>query len=184
MTESRTFNNQIQIKVIDTYFDKIGENIEYDNLSDFKKCLKLLAQGRYIHHIEKVENIRSREQNNSMWGIPYIFFTSALIEAGIFKNPSKNDVHQWCMVNCLPSDYKQRIFDEWQKIEPIVNYKTFETYKEPFRLTTTKMKTTDANHYYENLQLFYAENFSSGEENDFIPDPDPDWKKKKDQANK
>jgi len=165
------------MKEIFAIFDKVGDNIEYEKLSEFKKCLKLLDQGRYIHHIEKVENIRSKEQNNAMWAIPYKYFESALTEAGIFKNPSKLDTHIWCMVQCLPSDYKQRIFEEWQAKEPIVNYKTFETYKEPFRLTTTKMKTTDSMHYYENLQLFYAENFSSGEEKDFIPDPSKDWKK-------
>lgn len=166
------------MKKIETWFDKSGDKVEYENLQEFKTCLKLLPDGRYINVIEKVENIHSKEQNNAMWAIPYKYFESALIEAGIFKNPSKNDIHTWCMVQCLPSDYKQRIFEEWQQKEAIVNYKTFETYKEPFRLTTTKMKTTDSMHYYENMQLFYAENFSTGEEKDFIPNPVKDWKKK------
>ena len=167
---------------LETWFDKSGDSIEYENLQEFKKCLKLLPNGRYINIIEKVDNIRSKEQNNSLWDIPYKYFEKALIEAGIFKNPSKLDVHTWCMVQCLPSDYKQRIFEEWQQKEAIVNYKTFETYKEPFRLTTTKMKTTDSMHYYENLQNFYAENFSSGEVKDLIPDPDPNYKNKKDET--
>jgi len=166
------------MKEITTWFQKSDKGIQYQNITEFKNCLNLLEFGRYIHHIEKIENIRSKEQNNAMWAIPYKFFKDALIDAGIFKNPSKNDIHIWCMVQCLPSDYKQRIFEEWQQKEPIVNYKTFETYKEPFRLTSTRMNKSDSNHYYENLQMFYAEHFSSGEENDFIPDPDPDWKKK------
>lgn len=165
------------MKKLETYFDKSGDKIEYENLPEFKTCLKLLPDGRYINTIERVEHIRSKEQNNAMWAIPYKFFEAALTESGTFKDPSKNDTHVWCMVQCLPSDYKQRILDEWLKIEPIINYKTGETYKEPFRLTTTKMKTTDAMHYYENMQLFYAENFSTGEEKDMIPDPIKDWKK-------
>jgi len=163
---------------IETWFDKWGDEITWENIEDYKIQLKELPSGRYIQRTEKVYNNRSLEQNNAMWAIPYKYFESALIEAGIFKNPSKPDIHTWCMVQCLPSDYKQRIFEEWQAKEPIVNYKTFETYKEPFRLTTTKMKTTDSMHYYENLQMFYAENFSTGEEKDFIPDPKKDWKKK------
>lgn len=166
----------IFVKTIDTWFDKQGDKIIYDDIQKFKLLIKSLSDGRYLNHIERIENIRSREQNNAMWAIPYLYFKQALIEAGIFKNPSKNDTHNWCMVQCLPSDYKQRIFEDWQRIEPIVNYKTFETYKEPFRLTTTKMKTTDSMHYYENMQLFYAENFSSGEEKDFIPDPNKNYK--------
>lgn len=176
--------NTIFVKEITTWFDKQGDKITYEDLSKFKLLIKSLSDGRYINHIERIENIRSREQNNAMWAIPYLFFKAALIEAGILKDPSKNDVHKWCMVNFLPSDYKQRIFEEWQNIEPIVNYKTFETYKDPFRLTTTRMKTTDAMHYYENMQLFYAENFSTGFENDMIPDPDPDYKKKNKQVEK
>ena len=163
---------------IETYFDKTGNVLKWENLEEYKKLINELPFGRYVVRIEKVYNNRSLEQNNSIWAIPYKYFESALIEAGIFKDPSKHDVHQWCMVQCLPSDYKQRIFEEWQKVEPIVNYKTFETYKEPFRLTTTRMKTTDCMHYYENMQLFYAEQFSSGDEKDVIPDPNPDWKKK------
>jgi hypothetical protein len=83
------------------------------------------------------------------------------------------------MVHCLPPDYKQRILDEWLKVEPIINFKTSETYKEPFRLTTTKMHKSDAVHYYENMQMLYAESFSTGFENDMIPDPTKDWKKQK-----
>ena len=150
----------------------------WNEIENYKKSLSNLASGRYFVLIEKIENIRSREQNNAMWAIPYSYFEKALIDAGIFKNPSKQDVHIWCMVQCLPSDYKQRIFEEWQKTEPVINYKTFESYKEPFRLTSTKMKTTDAMHYYENLQMFYSENFSSGEENDFIPDPIKNYRSK------
>ena len=174
-------SDQIKIKQLTTWFDKQGDKITYDDIGKFKLLIKSLADGRYFNHIERIENIRSREQNNAMWAIPYKFFEQALIEAGIFKNPSKNDIHNWCMVQCLPSDYKQRIFEEWQAKEPIINYKTFETYKEPFRLTTTRMKTTDANNYYENMQLFYAENFSTGDEKDFVPDPDKNWKKNKEQ---
>ncbi|MFA5358191.1 MAG: hypothetical protein WC308_04735 [archaeon] len=150
----------------------------WNEIENYKKSLSNLPNGRYFVLIEKIENIRSREQNNAMWAIPYSYFEKALIDAGIFKNPSKQDVHIWCMVQCLPCDYKQRIFEEWQKIEPVINYKSFESYKEPFRLTSTKMKTTDAMHYYENLQMFYSENFSSGEENDFIPDPVKNYRSK------
>lgn len=166
-------------KKIETWFDKIGNKIEHEDLAEFKECLKLLPDGRYIHYVEKIENIRSKEQNNAMWAIPYKYFKTALIESGTFKNPSKSQIHTWCMVQCLPEDYRQRILDEWLNVQPIISRKTGETYKEPFRLTSTKMKKTDAVNYYENLQMFYAENFSTGEEKDFIPDPDKDWKKRK-----
>jgi hypothetical protein len=167
------------MKKIETWFDKTGSSLKWENLKEYKTLISELPEGRYIVTIEKVENIRSREQNNALWAIPYKFFESALIFAGIFKDPSKHDIHNWCMVNCLPSDYKQRILDEWMKVEPIINLKTYESYKEPFRLTTTKMKTTDAVHYYENMQLLYAETFSTGEEGDFIPDPEKGYKNKK-----
>lgn len=168
------------MKKIETWFDKIGDALHWEAPQEYRQLINLLPDGRYINTIERVENIRSMEQNNAMWAIPYKYFEAALIEAGIFKNPSKHDIHSWCMVQCLPSDYKQRIFDEWQKIEPIINYKTFETYKEPFRLTTTRMYKSDSVHYYENMQLFYAENFSTGDEKDFIPDPVKNWKELKD----
>jgi hypothetical protein len=167
------------VKDIETWFDKQGDKITYENISEFKLLIKLLPDGRYINIIRKVENIRSLEQNNAMWGIPYKYFEAALVEGGTFKDPSKKMVHEWCMVHCLPPDYKQRILDEWLKVEPIINFKTSETYKEPFRLTTTKMHKSDAVHYYENMQMLYAESFSTGFENDMIPDPTKDWKKQK-----
>ena len=166
------------MKKIETYFDKSGKDKKWENFSEYKFLTDSLPDGRYIVTTELIENIRSKEQNNAMWALPYKYFNQALVEAGIFKDPSKMDIHKWCMVQFLPSDYKSRIFEEWQKEEPIVNYKTFETYKEPFRLTTTKMSKSDCNHYLENMQLFYAENFSTGEEKDFIPDPSKDYKNK------
>lgn len=171
------------MKKIETWFDKEGDRITYEDLAEFKKCLRLLQDGRYINRVELIENIRSLEQNNAMWAIPYRYFEKALVETGTLKDPSKYDIHKWCMVNCLPSDYKQRILDEWIKIEPTINYKTGETYKEPFRLTTTRMFKSDAVNYYQNMQMFYAEYLSTGEEKDFIPDPDPDYKKKREEEN-
>ena len=152
----------------------------WHNLTEVKKQELELRDGRYLYSIEMVEDIRSREQNNAMWAIPYLYFKAALIEAGILTIDSgKLATHEWCMVNCLPADYRERIYEEWKNTPGIVNIKTGEVYKEPFRLTTKKMsKSWDSPNYYRNMQDCYAENFSSGEPDDFIPDPDPDYKNK------
>jgi hypothetical protein len=153
--------------------------LEILNRDKFNQAVKVSKNGRYILSLKLVENIRSLEQNNTFFGIAYLYFEHALIEAGIFKDPSKMQIHTWCMVNYLPEDYRERIYEEWKKESGIVNHKTDEVYKEPFRLTSTKMSRSDAMHYYENMQNGYAIDFSTGEENDFIPDPDPKYKRKK-----
>jgi hypothetical protein len=148
----------------------------WHNLQDWKENFNSLKDGRYIIIVEKVEDIRSKEQNNSLWGIPYMFFMQSLIECGELENPSKEIVHKWCMANFLPSDYRERIYEEWKEIKGVVNRKTGEVYKDPFRLTTTKMTKIDCMNYYKNMQNGYLEIFSSDPEKDFIPDPKKDWK--------
>jgi hypothetical protein len=145
----------------------------------FQESLNSLKDGQYIYTVEEVCNTRSLDQNNAIWGIPYLFFTRALVEMGHFKNPSKEQIHEWCMYHCLPEDYKERIKKEWEDSLSMVDMKTGELFKTPFRLTTKKMTTTDAINYYSNLQQFYAEKLASGSEEDYIPDPIPSLKKVK-----
>ena len=80
------------------------------------------------------------------------------------------------MLNYLPNDYRERIFEKWKLKEGMVNLRTGEIYKTPFRLTTTKMSKKDSNNYYEAMQNGYAMDFSSEDENDQIPDPKKNWK--------
>lgn len=143
----------------------------------FAKSVQNLPDGRYILHLEKVYNKRSLDQNNAMWGIPYMFFAKAIHDNGILANPSKDQVHNFCMYHCLPEDYKERIKTEWEQEKGFIDLKTGEEVKEPFHLTTRKMTTSDAMNYYANMQQFYAEWFASGREDDFIPDPDQSKKK-------
>lgn len=168
----------IKISKIKDHFDIINSKAYYTDRDKFLYLFKNLQDGRYIHTIELVKNIRSKEQNNAMWGIPYMYFERALIETGNYQNPSKDQIHQFCMHHCLPEDYKERIKKEWEDEPAMIDMKTGEMFKKAFRLTTTKMKTTDAMNYYTNMQNFYAENLSSGAD-DQIPDPDPDYKNKK-----
>lgn len=163
---------------IQTWFD-IENGVKLYHFKDkYQDLSKNLKDGRYIETIESVGRIRSNPQNNTYWGIAYMYMKQGLINAGIFKDPSDKQVHEWCMVNCLPEDYKERIYNAWELEPAITNLKTGKTYKEPFRLTSTMMHTIDGIHYYENMQMMYAENFSSGEENDFIPDPEPSKRKR------
>lgn len=164
---------------IETWFDKWGDEITWENIEDYKLRLRELPSGRYVQRTEKVYNNRSLEQNNAMWAIPYKYFDQALTETGQLHNPSKQQVHEWAMHYCLPEDYKERILAEWKAQEPLVDIRSGELFKTAFRLTTTKMSTVDAMHYYENMQNFYAEYFSSGKEKDVIPNPVKDWKKNK-----
>ena len=168
-----------RISNIETWID-IYENgkIIVNNKQQYDENIKLLHPGRYLHSIKRVQNIRSLDQNNSMWGIPYMFYRKALIESGEFINPSNNQIHEWCMLNCLPEDYRERIYAEWKEEQGSINYKTGEVYKSPFRLTTTKMTTVDAMHYYENMQNNYADWFGNGNEKNQIPDPDPKLKRR------
>jgi len=163
---------------IQTWFDKIGDTIIWNKLPEYKQAIKDLPNGKFIVLIERVENVRSLEENNAMWGIPYMMFEAALIESGEFLNPSKKDIHNFCMVNCLPNDYRERIYKIWLEKPGVLNHKTGEIYKEPFRLTTTLLgKLEDWSNYYRNMQDFYAEYLSSGEK-DLIPDPDKTKSKK------
>ena len=163
---------------IETWFDKWGDKITWENLDDYKFRIKNLQSGRYVVRIEKVFNNRSLEQNNSIWAIPYKYFEQVLTELGELQNPSKQQIHEWCMHYCLPEDYKERIKSEWNEQKALVDIRSGELFKTAFRLTTTKMTTVDSMHYYENMQNFYAEYFSSGDEKDVIPNPVKDWKKK------
>lgn len=164
---------------IETWFDVLdtGEKL-WNNLLEYQKQVKNLKPARYTVSIEKVENIRSKEQNNSLWAIPYKFLQKVLIETGTLpEDCSKEQVHEWAMVNCLPENYRERIYEEWKNKPGTINIKTGEVYKQAFRLTTTKMRTIDCMQYYKNMQDCYAQNFSSGEIDDFIPDPKKDYKK-------
>lgn len=166
----------IKISNIETYFDVQNSKPVFDDRNKLSELFKTLIDGRYTIHIKRVVNIRSKEQNNAMWGIPYMYFKRSLEETGNFKNPSDENVHQFCMHHCLPEDYKERILKEWKDTESMIDVTTGELFKPAFRLTTTKMKTTDSMNYYSNMQQFYAEYFSSGEEKDVIPNPKKNWK--------
>lgn len=164
------------MKKITTWVDVFDDGKkDIFNRDEFQGAIKNLKPGRYTYTIEKIENKRSLEQNNAMWGIPYLFFEQALVEAGQLQNPSKQQIHEWCMHYCLPNDYKERIKREWDEQIALVDIRTGELFKTAFRLTTTKMTTKDAMNYYENMQNFYAEWFAK-DENDQIPDPRKDWK--------
>ena len=76
------------MKKIETYFDKSGKVKTWENFNEYKTLIDSLPDGRYINIIEKVENIRSKEQNNAIWAIPYRYFEQALTNAGIFKDVS------------------------------------------------------------------------------------------------
>jgi hypothetical protein len=167
------------VKKIETFFDVQNGIKFWYKLPEYKDQLEKLPDGRYTQSTEKVEHQQSREQNNARWAIPYMFMMKALKESGnISQDASKKECHEFCMVNWLPADYRERIYEEWKNKPFIINMKTGEKYKEPFRLTTTRMTTRDSNNYYENMQNGYAENFSSGEPDDQIPDPDKNWKNK------
>jgi len=83
---------------IETWFDKWGKDLKWENLIEYKRLIEELPSGRYIVTIEKVFNNRSREQNNSIWAIPYKYFKQALINSGEFVNPSKQQIHEWAML--------------------------------------------------------------------------------------
>jgi hypothetical protein len=168
---------------IETYFDKTGNVLKWENLDEYKKAIHNLPFGRYIVRIEKVFNKRSLEQNNAIFGIPYKYFEKVLTESGQLHNPSKQQIHEWCLHYCLPEDYKERIKQEWKDQEPLVDIRTGELFKTAFRLTSTKMTTVDAMTYYRNMQDFYAEFFSNGDEKDVIPDPIKGYKKDKTEEN-
>jgi len=164
---------------IETWFD-VENGIElWHNLPEFKKQREALKNKdcRYLVSYTEVKNIRSLKQNNTFFGIAYMFFEKALIESGEFINPSKKQIHKWCLINFAPQDYIDRIYEEWEREPAIKNIKTGKVYKDPFVLTSTKMTTLDAVHYYENMQNGYSDIFSSGNE-DQIPDPDKKLSKK------
>ena len=165
------------MKTITTWFNKLNGKTEWDNPDKLRDAISILKDGRYVVEIKEVSHQRSLEQNNAMWAIPYAYYMHALTELGYFKDPSKQQIHEWAMHYCLPEDYKERIKAEWTALEPMVDIKTGELFKTAYRLTSTKMSTKDAMNYYENLQNFYAENLSSGSE-DQIPDPDKNYKTK------
>jgi hypothetical protein len=161
------------MKKLTTWFDVFESgNKQIHEKDKFKEAFDNLKPGRYIYIIEKIENKRSLEQNNSLWGIPYLYFENALIESGQLQNPSKLQIHEWCLHYCIPEDYRERIRQEYDQQQPLVDIRTGELFKTAFRLTTAKMNTKDMMNYYENLQNFYAEWFAK-DENDQIPDPDP-----------
>lgn len=164
---------------IETYFTITAGKAKYADVEALRNAVSALPDGRYLNKIEKVTNARSLEQNNSIWGIPYQYFKRALTESGNYKDISKLQIHEFCMHHCLPADYKERILNEWKADPGMTDLNTGEIFKAAFRLTTTKMKTIDAMHYYENIQQFYSEWFSSGEPGDVIPDPDPKLNKRR-----
>jgi hypothetical protein len=174
-------NSDIKISKIETYFDVQNGVRLWQDIDKYKSNMNILSDGRYYQLTEKIQNQRSREQNNALWAIPYAYMLPALIITGnLPEHAGKMVCHEWCMVNCLPLNYRERIYEEWKQEPGIVNIKTGEVYKQAFRLTTTKMKTNDCNQYYKNMQDLYAENFSSGEQDDLIPEPRKDWKDNKD----
>ena len=163
---------------IETFFLMRSGVVTYPEADKFKRLIAALPDGQYLTKIEPVGRKRTIRQNNSFWGIPYAFFKQALINSGNYKDISDDQVHQFAMHHCLPEDYKERIRKEYDQDAGMVDVRTGEVFKSDFRLTTTKMTTIDGMHYYENMQAFYDEWFSSGRENDHIPGPDPEKRKR------
>jgi len=162
---------------LETFFLQRSGKSNYPDKDKFIRLLAELPDGTYMNKIEPIGRIRTIKQNNTFWGLAYSFYKRALTESGNFKDISDEQTHVWCMHHCLPEDYKERIRKEYDEQTGMIDIKTGEVFKSAFRLTTTKMTTIDAIHYYENLQAFYLEWFSQRDD-DFIPDPDPEYKKK------
>jgi hypothetical protein len=169
---------------IQTYFDILAPGKrEYFQKAKFQGLIDNLKPGRYIHTVERVENKRSLEQNNTYWGIAYAFFQRALVEAGILDGTKGNEylklhTHYWCLHHFAPVDFVTRIREVWENDPGIVDIKTGEYFKEPFRISSTLMTTKEGSDYFTNMQSGYLEFFSIGE-NDFIPDPDKSKRRKK-----
>jgi len=149
----------------------------------FDTAISVAPDGEYWGTLEKIYNKRSVPQNNSVFGIAYKILKNCLQEStGEIWTIDK--VHEFCKDNdknqndLLPLDYLERIKKEWgaNPKNQIANKETGETIILPFVVTTTKMQTIEMMEFYSNLQRFAAEWF--GVE---IPDPDPEWKTKKDE---
>jgi len=168
---------------IQTFFDVYTDGkIEYYQKDKFKSLIKNLKPGRYINKVEKVEDIRSKEQNNTYWGVAYAYFERALIEAGILDGKMNHQTllkktHEWCLRTFAPEDFVTRIREEWANDPGMTDVRTGDAFKEPFRISSTQMTKKEGARYFENLQDGYKEFFSIGE-NDFIPDPNKDYKKR------
>jgi hypothetical protein len=167
---------------IQTYFDVYSDGkVEYFQKDKFKSLIKNLKPGRYINKIEKLEDKRSLEQNNTYWGICYAYFERALVEAGILDGSANNayllkKTHEWCLHHFAPEDFVTRIREEWENDPGITDIKTGEIFKEPFRISSTLMTRKEGAKYFENMQDGYKEFFSIGD-GDEIPNPDPIKKK-------
>lgn len=143
----------------------------------FKDAVKNLPNGRYICIIEKAYRKRSNNQNATFWAIAYRIIQEAL-EDTTGEKVTPEFVHELCKDKCLPPDYVEQLKEDHENKEPeLINEETGEVYKSPFRLTTTKMTTTQAMEYYRNMQEFGREWLGCD-----IPEPAPNYKNEADET--
>jgi hypothetical protein len=166
---------------IQTYFDVINGKKEIFQKAKFQGLIDKLKDGRYLYIVERVENIRSLEQNNTYWGIAYAYMERALVEAGYLDGTIHPKIllkktHEWCLRHFSPPEFVERIREEWEKDPGIADIDGV-MFKEPFRISSTLMTRIEGARYFELMQDGYKEFFSKGE-NDFIPNPDPTKSKK------
>lgn len=141
----------------------------------FNEMIKSLPDGRYIVELIKKFRQRSLQQNKAKFGIAYKIIQGLLIESwGRFI--SIDEVHEFCKApenGLIPLEYIERLKDEYINDDNnrLFNKDTGEIKMIPFRITTTKMTTTEEMEYYKNMQDFALEFFNAE-----IPDPDPNWK--------
>lgn len=140
-----------------------------------KESIAKFKDGNYLLYIEKFYKQRSSQQNRAKWGIPYKILRACFSDSFGY-NVSIDWVHNFCKERFLPEDYVEQLKAEWEQNKVLVNYETGQEIEMPFILTTTKMNTVQEMEYYKNMQLFGAEFFNVD-----IPDPDPNYKNKKDE---
>jgi hypothetical protein len=168
------------MKRISTWFDVLENGTRnIFKRDEFQQAINDLKPSRYLYYIEEVEDVRSNEQNNTLFGLAYMYIEPKLVDMGIFEKASKSKlpIHYWCLNHFAPPDFVMRIREEWENEPEFVNMITGESFKEPFRISSKKMTKAEAAEYFKIMQDYYAENFSSGEK-DLIPDPNPAKRRK------
>lgn len=105
-------------------------------------------------YVTRLKKTRSNQQNKAIWGLAYPYATQGFIEAGNL-GWTNDDTHEFFKQEFKPS-FKDVIIPNSGELKTII--------------TTTTASTNDMKIYYQQIQLFCAENFAID-----IPDPDPLW---------
>lgn len=128
--------------------------LKISDRKSFDRDITVFNGKRVQGYVTRAKKTRSNLQNNALWGLAYPYATKGFIDVGNL-GWTNEDTHKFFLDLFKPS-FREVVVPSTGEVRKMV--------------TTTTASTTDIKTYYQQIQVFCAENFAID-----VPDPDPLW---------